>query len=250
LSIKKIAAKIGKHPSTVAREICARSVESNKGAHGRLTNRRQSRRSCSKRQLCEDKPDCVKRCSACTLCSTVCPEFKEEVCAKLACPPYVCNGCPDERACVLRKRYYLHGLAQKKYRDLLVHTREGANITEEEICALDALVSPLIRQGQSVHHILTNHPDRFDLNEKTVYCLPPITSSGALAARLTEHDEVLAPPPGGRRMTGGALSLSEKREFCAPRFRSPSFGRPRIQNTPPCLESGRRDRLKLHLRTD
>lgn len=169
LSIKKIAAKIGKHHSTVAREICARSVVSNKGAFGRLTNRCVSRRACSVRQLCEDKPDCVKRCSACSLCNTVCPEFREEVCSKLAVAPYVCNGCPDERACVLRKRYYLHRLAHQNYRDLLVDTREGANITEDELLALDTLVSPLIRQGQSVHHILTNHPDRFDLNEKTVY---------------------------------------------------------------------------------
>lgn len=169
LSIKKIAAKIGKHHSTVAREICARSVASYKGAFGRVTNRCVSRRSCSVRQLCEDKPDCVKRCSACRLCNSVCADFREQVCPKLAAAPYVCNGCPDERACVLRKQYYLHNPAQKNYRDLLVSAREGANITEDELIALDALVSPLVRQGQSIHHILTNHPDRFDLNEKTVY---------------------------------------------------------------------------------
>jgi IS30 family transposase len=196
LSIKKIAAKIGKHSSTVAREIRARSVDSNKGAFGRLTNRCLSRRSCSVRQLCEDKPDCVKRCSACTLCNTVCPEFKEEVCAKLSVAPYVCNGCPDERACVLRKRYYLHGLAQKDYRDLLVHAREGANITEEELCALDALVSPLIRQGQSVHHILTNHPDRFDLNEKTVY---RYIAGGLLRAKNGDMPRVCSLKPRARK---------------------------------------------------
>ena len=51
LSIKKIAAKIGKHHSTVAREICARSVASDKGAFGRLTNRCVLRRNCGKLQL-------------------------------------------------------------------------------------------------------------------------------------------------------------------------------------------------------
>jgi len=166
-SIKKIAAKIGKHHSTVAREICARSIASDKGAFGRVTNRCVSR-GCSTQQLCEDKPDCVKRCSTCRLCNSVCPRFKEEICAKLATAPYVCNGCNQESRCVLRKRYYLHRPAQKNYRDLLVGAREGANITEDELCALDALVSPLVRQGQSVHHILTNHPDRFDLHEDRV----------------------------------------------------------------------------------
>jgi len=169
ISINKIAAKIGKHHSTVAREICARCVASDKGAFGRITNRCVSRRSCSTLQLCEDKPDCTKRCSACRLCNSVCQEFKEDVCVNLASPPYVCNGCGHAKQCTLRKRYYLHRLAEKSYRDLLVGTREGANITEDELCALDAVVSPLIRQGQSVHHILTNHPDRFDLHEKTVY---------------------------------------------------------------------------------
>ena len=69
LSIKKIAAKLGKHHSTIAREICARSVASDKGAFGRLTNRCLSRRSCEKHQLCMDQSDCVKRCSVCRLCN-------------------------------------------------------------------------------------------------------------------------------------------------------------------------------------
>ena len=169
LSLKKIAAKIGKHHSTVAREICARSVASEKGAFGRLTNRCVMRLGCDKRQLCEDKPDCLKRCSGCRLCNSVCQEFKEDVCAKLAAAPYVCNGCEQEAHCVLRKRYYLHNPAQTNYRAILVDSREGANITEEELLALDELVSPLVKGGQSVHHVLTNNPDRFSINEKTVY---------------------------------------------------------------------------------
>ena len=169
LSLKKIAAKIGKHHSTVAREVLARSVASDKGAFGRVTNRCVSRLSCDRRQLCEDQPDCVKRCSACRRCNAACPDFKEEVCAKLAEPPYVCNGCKDERVCVLCKRYYLHNPAQTNYRDLLVDSREGANITEGELLALDALISPLVKSGQSVHHVLTNNPDRFGVHEKTVY---------------------------------------------------------------------------------
>lgn len=169
LSLKKIAAGIGKHHSTVAREILARSVESGKGAYGRVTNRCVSRRSCGKAQLCMERPDCVRRCSLCRLCNSVCPEFREEGCPKLAAPPYVCNGCGDERACVLRKRYYLHNPAHTNYRDILVGAREGANITQGELLALDELVSPLVRGGQSVHHVLANNPDRFGVHEKTVY---------------------------------------------------------------------------------
>lgn len=196
LSIKKIAAKIGKHHSTVAREICARSVMSDKGAFGRITNRCVSRRACEKSQLCMDNPDCLKRCSVCRLCNRVCPEFREDVCAMLTTAPYVCNGCGEEARCVLRKRYYLHNPAQKNYRDLLVGAREGANITEDELCALDAVVSPLIRQGQSVHHILTNHPDRFDLHEKTVY---RYIAGGLLRAKNGDMPRICSLKPRARK---------------------------------------------------
>ena len=196
LSLKKIAAKIGKHHSTVAREILARSVASDKGAFGRITNRCVSRLACDRRQLCADKPDCVKRCSACRLCNAVCSAFREEVCPKLAAPPYICNGCGEEAHCVLRKRYYLHNPAHRNYRDILVDSREGANITEGELLALDGLVSPLVKGGQSVHHVLANNPDRFDLHEKTVY---RYIAGGLLSAKNGDMPRVCALKPRARK---------------------------------------------------
>lgn len=168
ISFKKIAEKIDKHHSSVSREVIARRTPSVKGAFGRVTNRCVSRLSCKRSQLCMDKPDCLKRCSACRLCNSMCPDFSEELCARLNSPPYVCNGCKDESKCVLRKQYYLHNQAHMNYRGILVASREGANITEDELLALDTLVSPLVRRGQSIHHILVNNPDNFDVNEKTV----------------------------------------------------------------------------------
>jgi IS30 family transposase len=168
-SIKSIAGKIGKHHSTVSREILARRIASDKGAFGRLTNRCTARLACDKRQLCNDKPDCVRRCSTCHLCNVACPAFREEFCLKLSLPPYVCNGCKGESACVLRKQYYHHNPAHKNYRDILVDTREGANITQAELLVLDEVISPLIQRGQSVHHALTNNPNCFCVHEKTVY---------------------------------------------------------------------------------
>jgi IS30 family transposase len=169
ISLKQIAAKIGKHHSTVAREIIKRRVESNKGAVGRTTNRCLERRTCKKTQLCLDRPDCLKHCPACKYCNEKCPHYKEEVCFKLKEAPYVCNGCEQEHACVLKKRFYLHSPAHKNYREILETAREGANISEPELRELDALVSPLVAKGQSVHHILVNNPNRFSLHEKTLY---------------------------------------------------------------------------------
>jgi IS30 family transposase len=98
-----------------------------------------------------------------------CNDYKEEHCALLREPPYVCNGCGDERECPLKKKFYVHKPAHKNYREILVNAREGANISQEELLGLDALVSPLVARGQSVHHILANNPNQFNIHEKTVY---------------------------------------------------------------------------------
>lgn len=196
LSLKQISAKLGKHHSTLSREILSRRSPSDKGAYGRITNRCVLRATCDRRQLCMDKPDCLRRCATCSHCNGVCPDFQEEVCAKLSRTPYVCNGCKDEPRCVLRKQYYIHKTAQCAYRDVLVQTRSGANITEDELLALDALISPLIKKGQSIHHVLANNPDRFGLHEKTVY---RYVAGGLLAAKNGDMPRVCMLKPRARK---------------------------------------------------
>jgi IS30 family transposase len=169
ISLKKIAEELGKSTSTISREIRARAVSSDKSATGRIPNRCTMRSECIRRQICFDKPDCIRRCSACNLCNAVCDDFEEEHCYRLYDPPYVCNGCANECRCTLRKRYYLHRKAQESYKEMLVESRTGANITEDELLALDEFVSPLLRRGQSAHHIVANNPDQFDVSEKTIY---------------------------------------------------------------------------------
>ena len=194
-SLKQIAAKIGKHHSTLSREILARRTASDKGAFGRLTNRCVRRAECDRHQLCMDKPDCLRRCATCPRCNGVCPDYREEICAKLSRAPYVCNGCKDEPRCVLRKQYYLNRLAHRQYRDVLVQTRTGANITEDELLGIDALISPLIQKGQSIHHVLANNPDRFALHEKTVY---RYVAGGLLAAKNGDMPRVCMLKPRAR----------------------------------------------------
>ena len=169
VSLKQIAAKLGKSASTVSREIRARAIESDKYAPYRVHNRCDKRMVCQKMQLCADKPNCVKKCSLCNYCNAICEDYEERQCPKLYDPPYVCNGCFEERQCVLRKKYYLHRQANEAYREMLVESRIGANITEDELLALDALVSPLVMRGQSVHHIAVNNADSLGVSEKTVY---------------------------------------------------------------------------------
>lgn len=168
-SLRQIARDIGKSLKTVSREVQSRSQPSDKGAAHRITNRCERKETCKKIQLCMDNPDCVRRCTTCHLCNTRCADFVERVCARLDAAPYVCNGCEQEHTCVLRKRYYIHRLAHTDYREKLVKSREGANISEEALSVIADTLGPLVRNGQSVHHVMVHNPDCFTVNEKTVY---------------------------------------------------------------------------------
>lgn len=169
LSINQIAMKLDKHTSTISREIRSHALDSNKGAPYRIRNKCVKRHSCAKHYLCYDKKNCTKLCSACNLCNDLCKDYQEEVCYRFYESPYVCNGCLEEHTCVLRKKYYISKKAHDAYCEMLVESRIGANITEDELLSLDRFVSPLIMRGQSVHHIVANNHDQFNISEKSIY---------------------------------------------------------------------------------
>ena len=54
------------------------------------------------------------------------------------------------------------------------------DVTEEELAAMNGVISPLLRNGQSIYHILLNHRDEIPRCEKTVYSY---VDSGLLDAR-------------------------------------------------------------------
>lgn len=167
-SIKEIARSLEKSTSTISREIRKHSLDTDKYAPHRIHNRCAKRTNCSVRYLCQDL-DCSRKCSACNRCNAICAEYEEQSCYRLFEPPYVCNGCIEEHQCVLRRKYYLHKKAHEAYRETLVESRVGANIAEAELLYLDELVSPLIRRGQSVHHISVHNSDELTVSEKTIY---------------------------------------------------------------------------------
>ena len=169
ISLKQIASRLGKSTSTISREVRAKAVESNKCPPYSIRNRCEKRTECDRRYLCYEKPNCIKKCSLCKLCNEVCEDYVEEICYKLYEAPYCCNGCPHEFRCVLKKKYYINRKAQESYRETLTESRTGANIEEGELTSLDEFLSPLILRGQSIHHIVANNPDQFNVSEKTLY---------------------------------------------------------------------------------
>jgi len=87
-----IAQEIGRPSKTVMREIKGRAVESDKGAAGRVNNRRARRYECAKRDVC--KACCRRRsmqCKFCRQCNSHCPDYIEDRCARLESSPFVCD---------------------------------------------------------------------------------------------------------------------------------------------------------------
>ena len=170
LSFKAIGFDIEKDCTTVSKEIKNHRVFEKTGGYGRHFNDCSHRRSCQQRAICFD---CTRgtrnKCSACAKCLSVCPHYSKETCYRLSKPPYVCNGCPDRHFCTLEKAVYKALAAQKEYELVRSESRSGFNVSEPELEELNRLVSPLILNGQSIHHICASNPGLIPFCEKTIY---------------------------------------------------------------------------------
>lgn len=170
-SFSQIASELEKDPGTISREVRKHRVEITTGSYGRPFNPCVYRKSCNKTFLCNPCLNKGKRCSFCRLCLEHCPDFKEQVCSTLSKPPYVCNGCKERQHCTLRKFEYKPDAADKSYREQLTASRDGFAITPEELERINKIVSPLIKNGQSIHHICMSNADELMYSEKTIYNL-------------------------------------------------------------------------------
>ena len=129
----------------------------------------QNRRSCTKTNLCNN--NCGNQCKKCRFinCYRNCSEYSTKKCSKLNRYPYVCNGCSEATTCTVEKSYYKGKVADSKYKEILISSREGLNITSQGLKRIDNIISPLIFKGQSLSHIFTHHKDEINCCERTLY---------------------------------------------------------------------------------
>ena len=170
LSFKAIASEIDKDCTTVSKEVRNHRMFEKKGAYGKSFNDCRHRSSCGQYHVC---PECPKSsrasCPACGSCIRYCPLYEKHSCEKLLKPPYVCNACPSRLKCTLEKALY-HALdAQKEYELVRSESRSGFNLSESELDELNCLVSPLLLNGQSIHHICSSNHGLINCCEKTLY---------------------------------------------------------------------------------
>lgn len=182
-SFKRIASILGKDPSTISKEIRGHIHHEKTGAMGRAFNDClvNVKRDCSLKSVCSKCLSLHNRlCWSCGKCSESCRLYVKYTCPRLSRPPYVCNACKDRSRCSLEKAFYRAAFAQKEYDSLKSQSRSGFSLSEKELSRLDSLISPLLLQGQSLHHIALHHADETMLSERTLYTY---TNHGLFSAR-------------------------------------------------------------------
>ena len=166
-SVTVIAKALDKSQTTVSREIKKRRVFA--GRKDPETNRCAKKRNCLVKGLCEGH--CTLKCSSCKTgkCNSLCDEFINDACERIVKAPYVCNGCKKVTGCKLDRYKYSAERAEKGYKAELSESRQGISLSEAEMAELDKIITPGIRNGQSVAHIILSNIGKIPVGEATLY---------------------------------------------------------------------------------
>lgn len=143
-----IALTIGKDKSTVGKEI---------KKHRELVHKSSYKINCAN----------MKNRSHNHVCDN-CADFKPFTCNRRDRSPGACSDCSKYTHCRYDKYRYKADFSHKKYREDLVDSRTGINMSYEECKAMADIIVPLIKAGHSPYHIVTNHPE-LNISEKTLY---------------------------------------------------------------------------------
>ena len=154
-SFKDIAGFLGKDPTTISKEVKKHRIRKEGQSIHIGFNHCARKYNCRRKNLCNTK--CTKECRHCVSCNKVCADFEDGICLRLKRAPFVCNGCTQKYGCKLTKYYYKALPSFNKYKTVLSESRQGINMTELELANLDRIISPLIKNGQSISHIYKTH---------------------------------------------------------------------------------------------
>lgn len=168
ISMKDIALELGRHPSTIIKEIRRNRTQTGFRSPGKKVEC-ANRKGCTQQNICGGL--CTSRCSKCLThnCIDICPNYVPKSCSRTTKTPYVCNGCNKNRGCLNIKYHYRAKVAEAAYRDTLSSVRSGINLTTEELEHIDNIVSRGINKGQPLAHILFSHRNEIPCSARTLY---------------------------------------------------------------------------------
>lgn len=153
-SLSAIAKRIGRDVSTVRREILR-----NRRFDGKSTLKKRDKNDCARLKTCKVRALCrdgchVRLCRLCgKACHAYCDEYVPRECDRTARAPFVCNGCFRYSSCILPRYKYSARSADELARRRAIESRQGIDLTREEMELLVATVKEGLALGQSIHHI-------------------------------------------------------------------------------------------------
>lgn len=169
-SFKRIAKRIGRHPSTVAHEV----MENRTFIKGTYYAGKdcQHARTCAEKNLCWGSEDaCNYKCKYCRGydCTKMCDRYVSAACHKPDKPPYVCNTCKNRKLCIKDKYVYSAPYADAAVSRRRSESRQGIRLTDEQKEFVDELVTRLVRKGQPLTHIYAEHEAEMPMSLRSLY---------------------------------------------------------------------------------
>ena len=164
-----IAEVLKKDPSTISKEVRKHQFfpqNRNSGAFKTCVKRQD----CTKQHICKvcKLKDTSRLCSHCSFCEDNCNDY-DEICPKRKKAPYVCNGCKKVANCSFNRALYKANKAQDEYKSTLTESRALTALNKPSTYAIDEIVSPALKKGQSIHHIYEANKDKINVSERTLY---------------------------------------------------------------------------------
>lgn len=105
-------------------------------------------------------------------CTTISKEVRSHIkTSRVGMPGRPYNNCRHRFNCSQNMLCPNCMKPQNVYKDTFSESHKGICLTENEVKKLDLLVSPLLKKGQSIHHIYANHQDEIMVSESTIYRL-------------------------------------------------------------------------------
>lgn len=162
-SLRYIADRLDKSPSTISREISKHAQVHVPGCCDCLNSPE-----CTLCHVCGSS-GCRKKCRTCHKAKQHCPDYVKSQCNTLLdAPTHLCNSCHKQRYCHFEKRLYDAKAADREYRSTLKSSRDGFDLTAGDFRKINDIVVPLVKKGQSVYHIVQTNRNILPVSESTI----------------------------------------------------------------------------------
>ena len=168
LPMAEMSRRTGFEVSSIRREIIR-----NRRDDGISSSRQKDKNTCAYLRTCKVRGlcgnGCEKRlCRACQYpCETMCGDFRPRTCRSTEGAPFVCNACGRYAHCTVTRYKYSAESADAIARRRATESREGVDLTEDEMALLVEVVRDGLLKGQSVHHIFQSNA--LPVTERTFY---------------------------------------------------------------------------------